>query len=81
MPTKRRPIKRDLRQRITPEAVAAYIADDDALLHELLGLKPWEESPLDVGDENTNPPGTAAYESWPKARALRDELEALAKRK
>ena len=46
MPTKRRPLRRDLRRRITPEVVAAWQAADYRTLHCALGLRPWEASPL-----------------------------------
>ena len=48
MATKRKPIERNVRQRITPEAVKAYLDEDDGELRRLLGLKPWEISPLDA---------------------------------
>ena len=64
--------------RITQQMVDAYINDDDALLHALLGLAPWEENPLDADGEYTGPPGTAAALSFPQAQELRRQLEALA---
>jgi hypothetical protein len=33
---------------VTPEAVEAFAAGDWSALHDALGLKPWQESPLDA---------------------------------
>lgn len=43
-----------------------------------LGVKPWEVCPLEV-DFGPCPwrPGTAAYESWPKAQELKRRWAAL----
>jgi hypothetical protein len=50
--------------------VAAFQAGDKEELDRLLGLKPWELSPLDVGDGPcVYPPGTGGSDSWPKAVA------------
>ncbi len=46
MTTKRTPLRRNARVRITPEAVEAYKAGDYIRLHTALGLKPCEVSPL-----------------------------------
>lgn len=78
MPAKRRVSKlRD--QRITPEAVAAYIAGDEVALHRLLGLKPWEPSPIGAVGESPWPRGSGGETSWPKACKLREELDRLAR--
>ncbi len=77
MPTKRTPIRRGARTRITPEAVAAYQAGDGAALHGLLGLKPWEASPLDAKTWKCpyDDDSTAYAGSWQQARELRGQLE------
>jgi len=49
-------------------------AGDDDKLRSLLGLKPWEISPLDAVGECRYPSGCAGALSWPKARVLREEL-------
>jgi hypothetical protein len=46
MPTNRRPLRRSLRRRISPEAVASWMACDYRALHRALGLHPGEASPL-----------------------------------
>ncbi|TGR13059.1 hypothetical protein EN833_07750 [Mesorhizobium sp. M4B.F.Ca.ET.190.01.1.1] len=46
MPTKRKPLYRDIKRRVTPAAVEAFRAGDYAALHRILGLRPWEMSPL-----------------------------------
>jgi hypothetical protein len=77
MPIKRRVAKaRD--HRLTAAAVEAYRNRDTLGLHRELGLRPWEVSPLDV--DGPEPPAWANsgpwLDSWPKAWALRAELEA-----
>ncbi|TPM11522.1 hypothetical protein FJ960_01910 [Mesorhizobium sp. B2-3-11] len=78
MPAKRTPLRRDVKRRITPAAIAAFKAGDEMALHELLGLRPWEISPIgcDEGD-SPYPPGSAGHSTWPQAQELRQELEAL----
>jgi len=46
MPTRRTPLRRNLRRRITPVAIAAWKAADYIGLHRALNLAPWEASPL-----------------------------------
>ena len=46
MPTNRKPVRRNLRRRISPAAIAAWQAADYHALHSALGLSPWEMSPL-----------------------------------
>jgi hypothetical protein len=60
--------------------VDAFNAEDDDRLRDLLGLRPWEASPLDyeIGEECKHPPQSAEALSWPKAQLLREELEAFA---
>jgi hypothetical protein len=71
------------RNRITPEAVAAFKAKDWTALHLALGLKPWEMNPLDVHKKSEpsrdNP--SPWFQSWWKVRRLRKELEAAAARR
>jgi len=78
MATKRTPIKRDLRQRITHEAVKAYLDEDDGELCRLLGLTPWKISPLDAVGPCVYSGGTGRAMSWPQAAALREELRKAA---
>ena len=61
--------------RITAEMIKAFNDDDDDRLRSLLRLKPWEESPLDAVGECPYPPTTMGALSWPKAKALRKQLE------
>ena len=73
MPTKRRTTKMTA-HRVTAEAVEAFRAEDLVRLHMLLGLRPWQVSPLDVetahGEHQTNAWGT----SFALARELRAVL-------
>lgn len=46
MPTKRRRVTRAPEQKITPEAMAAYEANDWAALHRTLKLRPWDMSAM-----------------------------------
>ena len=58
--------------RITAEMRIAFEAKDDDKLCDLLGLRPWEMSPLDVDDGPcVYPRGSGGAESWPLAVALR----------
>ena len=76
MPIKKRSAK-SKPHRITPEAIAAFVAGDYIALHRALGLAPWQCSPLDADDGPSPwPTGTVGADSWPLARALRDELRA-----
>lgn len=63
---------------ITPAAVQAFIADDYFALHQALGLKPWNVSPLHVREDSVcvHPPGTGYADSWDLVLRLRAELEA-----
>jgi hypothetical protein len=74
MPTKRTPINRAQRRRVTPEAVEAFRAGDHTALGHALALKPWEASPLDVCDSHPPQSGTAWARSWPEVQRLRKEL-------
>jgi hypothetical protein len=71
MPTKRRAPKR-AEHPITPEAVAAFIAGDSVALHRALGLRPWQDSPLGVGDWKR--PAWFNEADWNLQQALRAEL-------
>lgn len=77
MPIKRTTAKQRT-QRITPEALEAYRAGDAATLDRMLGLKPWEASPLDVDHPDQVSPwpkGSGGERSWPQALQLRKQLE------
>src|SRR6516225_6611684 len=76
MPTNRTPIGRKSVLKITPEAIGAWKRADFDALHRLLGLAPWEASPLPYEitalgcSENDLPvePGSRDWEkSIPKA--------------
>ncbi len=77
MPVKRRLIKGRV-HRITPEAIEAFAAGDFLALHQALGLKPWEVSPLPLeiellGVDQGPPPADSSWawrQSWPKAQEL-----------
>lgn len=83
MTTKRRPLKRILRTRITAEAIEAYQAGDERRLHRALGLKPWDASPLDAGVLEPFPhdPSLCMAQSWATIRELRLLLEAANEKK
>jgi hypothetical protein len=78
--TKRTKIRREPRQRVTPEAVEAFAAGDWSALHRALGLRPWQESPLHA--LTPEPPDwmTSEFyrEDWKHAYVLRVALEAAA---
>ena len=79
MATKRTPLKRKTYRRVTPAAVAAFKAGDNAALREALNLMPWEfPSPLTKAERSALPPGTFGAKWWPECVALRDELEKAA---
>ncbi len=77
MTTKRKPLKRNARRRITAEAVEAYRAGDHKRLHRALGLFPWDASPLDecVMDSCPYHDGMCIARSWETVRELRELLE------
>ena len=64
--------------KVSPTAVAAWQARDEAALHRALGLKPWDFSPLDVDDGECPYPGFPQNENWQRANDLRAALEAAA---
>lgn len=73
MPTTRKKRERSMRQTVTAEAVEAYKSGDWIALHQALGLKPWECSPLDA--DGGDPQGGDAYAATiEQARELRAEL-------
>lgn len=78
MPTKRRKFPRHAAARITPEAVAAFVARDDARLRRELRLPPWHASPLDAEGECPWPASAAGAQSWPAAVELRRQLQEAA---
>lgn len=61
--------------RIAPAAYAAFQAGDWMGLQRELRLKPWEASPLDATTDTPPAAGRGYRDSWPRARALRAELE------
>jgi hypothetical protein len=102
MPTRRTPIGRHARSRITPQAAALFrlcleiqetgcdqfleedggrrreFLDAHSDLGRLLGLAPWEASPLDVPDEGPCPwagSGNCYAASWPQAQEIRAALK------
>jgi hypothetical protein len=78
MATKRTPLRRDIKRRATPAAIAAFKAGDRMGLFWALGLKPWQPNPLEV--DGPSPPvwgsGTAWAADWPMMWEIRQELEA-----
>ncbi|ODS02076.1 hypothetical protein AUC71_02390 [Methyloceanibacter marginalis] len=85
MPVKLRKHKQRA-HRITPDAIEAYRAHDYHALHDALGLKPWEPSPLPLHvtplgcDQEPYPfdlrlKGSLHNESWEQAQELQRELE------
>jgi hypothetical protein len=66
---------------ITPDAVAAFRAEDYHALHSALGLRVWELSPLwvEVGQECGYSPNSGGALCWEKIQRLRRELEGAAK--
>ena len=86
MPTKRTPLRRDIRRRITPEAVAAWMAADYHALHAAFGLRPWQSSPLPscitaLGVSEGDPPSYLDEHrraDWLTAQELQRELLAAA---
>ena len=88
MTTKRVPLHRNLKPRITAEAIEAYEARDYSRLHRALGLRPWHISPLPlrdcgIGRDPEQPPTNNSpwNDSWQQAAELQVLLEeALAKR-
>ena len=88
MPTNRRPLRRDRKARLTPEAIAAWQACDDRALCCALNLDRFgEHSPLPSeiiarGVSPDLPPdpnsGRAMDESYDKALAIQRELLAVA---
>src|SRR5262249_47976005 len=86
MPTNRRRFDRT-RRHITPEAIAAWQRADFHALHHLLGLKPWEASPLPyeitvLGCSEDDLPLGQDCSKWdktlPKAVALQKQFLAVA---
>ena len=63
------------RRRIPHAVIQAYEAGDNDTLRALLDLKPWEVSPLDADGPCPYSPTSRGAKSWPKAAALREELE------
>jgi hypothetical protein len=85
MTAKRKPVNRDLRQRLTPAAVAAWRRCDYLGLHRALGLHPAVPSPLPatatslgVDADDEPPEQDARARGWAEAVSLQKELIRLA---
>ena len=78
MSTIRRRTRNQQAGRITPEAVAAFVAGDHVTLKRALRLPPWQVSPLDADGACPYPPQTAAAATWADSLAMRNQLEAAA---
>jgi hypothetical protein len=63
----------ELSHRITPTAVQAFRRGDAIRLHEALGLKRWQVSPLDVDTAH----GEDQADAWGHSFALARELRAV----
>jgi hypothetical protein len=60
--------------------VTAFVCEDRAEFHRLIGLKPWQASPLDVGrGASPWPAGAVGTASWQSAQAMRRELLSAAR--
>jgi hypothetical protein len=77
MPVKRR-LAKGCQHRITPEAIEAYEAGDALTLNRVLGIPPWEASPLDVTDAEPWPYPELYAASYRRAQELRRLLMAAA---
>jgi hypothetical protein len=66
--------REEIRSRLTPEILAAFEAGDSLELDRLLGLKPWETSPLDADDGECPYGSGPAHDSWPQAQELRNAI-------
>jgi|GEM_PF-2297577 len=78
MPVKRR-LAKVRENRITPEAVAAFNAEDRTALADALRLRPWEISPLEVCDgPSPYPAGSGGCTTWQKALELLTQLQKAA---
>jgi hypothetical protein len=62
--------------RISPEAIEAFRRGDARALHELLELRPWELSPIDVHlrPEPSRATKSVFLQSWGTAMRLRHQL-------
>ena len=83
MPTNRTRLRRKARVTFTPAVIDCWRRGDTWGLHDALGLAPWEFSPMPHGDAYALPheqpdTGTAMSESWPKIRALQEQLYQIA---
>ena len=66
---------------ITKEIVEAFVRRDAKEFNRLIGLKPWETSPLDATQEECpyRNAGAMGCISWPRAWAMRRELLKVAR--
>ena len=76
MASKRKRTTRNLAQRVTAKAIAAFTAGDSVTLHREMRLPPWQLSPLDTEDGPCPyAVRTAGANTWADSVALRKELE------
>jgi hypothetical protein len=85
MTSNRTPIRRKAHAHISPEVIAAWRRCDFLALHRLLGLKPWEATPLPYAvcrlgvDQDDTPENRVDWDpTMPKAIALQRQLLELA---
>jgi len=87
MPTRRNPLKHHTKLRVSERAALAWRRGDFHELHNALGLKPWETSPLPVaitalGVHQGDPPewldSKHGRADWLKAQELQRHLYAVA---
>jgi hypothetical protein len=62
------------KRRYSREVLEAFLNEDEEELDRLLGLRPWEVSPLRAIGPCPYQPTTMGFETWPKAQALRAQL-------
>ncbi|MEQ1955971.1 hypothetical protein [Mesorhizobium sp. CN2-181] len=69
MPVKRRTAKR--RQQINADAVAAFVAGDEAALRDAMSLSPWEFPTLPpLNEASPWPEGSGGAAWWPEGQEL-----------
>lgn len=74
MSTTRRRTHKQHAGRITPAAVAAFVACNRLTPHRLLRLPRWQSSPLDAEGASPWPADAVGTTAWPDSVALRAEL-------
>jgi hypothetical protein len=82
MPTRRTPLRRQATQRVIPQAaIEAWMTGQRHDCDKALGIRPWEYGvfPCDLPDEQPDDnTGLCIVESWPRIKALQDELYHIA---